>query len=124
MAIFVVMFGLSYKDLKVAPFGLGSTITPCTTDCPLTFACESCLDMTAKKLTFKNPMYGPRLDVLLQWGAKFSPCMRTDVAVYASLAADRQRECGVLASNTCEISDQDGYSCCTLANFRSGLSSE
>ena len=124
LIIFVTMFGIAYKHLDIAPFNLATGSVTCSgTSCPATFACETCYDTTAKRQSVSNLWYGPNLNTLLKWGAKFSPCMRRDTAVYTSLAQVREQECGVLPYNLCENGGQNGFSCCTLANYRSGMTS-
>ena len=125
LILFIVMFGLSYKHQEIAPFNLATSIVHCTpgSTCPVTFACETCFDSNATQQPVSNLWYGPNLNVLLRWGAKFTPCMRRDTAVYTALAQVRTEECGVYITNTCALGNQFGYSCCTLSNFRSGMTS-
>ena len=125
MIIFVTMFSLAYQKSQIAPFKIASQNTVCTgTNCPVTFDCDSCRDTTAITKEATNPFYGPYLSILLQWGARFTPCMRRDSNVYTALAKVRQNECGVFQNNTCEADPHDGISCCTLVNFRAGMTNE
>ena len=61
-------------------------------DCPVTFNDDP--EIGAISVELFNPWIGPNTHFLIQFNAKYSPCMREDTAIAQRLRQQRQDECG------------------------------
>ena len=78
-------------------------------ECPFGF--DGKANFNATRIEAVNPWIGPSQDFLIKFNARLTTCMRTDTAIQAGLALQREQECGTI--NSCDTGDpDDGFSCC------------
>jgi membrane associated rhomboid family serine protease len=115
----MVLFSLT--ELQFGKFGItnvGETCSSDTGNCPVKFNDDP--DIGAVSVELFNPWMGPNTNFLIQFNAKYSPCMREDTAISQRLRQQRQDECGSRitypngdpAFNELCVAQFQGHSCC------------
>ena len=106
---------------------LASTTEKCNpdSDCPFNFANQ--LNTSAEKEIKANIFVGPESSYLVEFGAKFSHCMREDKQQLTEASAERAKECGSSVAEVCDpsnavaYSEGRGFSCCEVARTEGGV---
>lgn len=116
----MILFSLTEEEF--GKFGLSNVGEECTVaagNCPVTFSGDP--QVGAVSVELFNPWLGPNTNFLIQFMAKYTPCMRVDTSIEKKLSFQRSNECG---SRT-ELNGQpefnercvevfQGYSCCVI----------
>eukprot|EP00049_Salpingoeca_infusionum_P005200 m.89238 g.89238 ORF g.89238 m.89238 type:complete len:653 (+) comp12886_c0_seq1:39-1997(+) len=121
--LFAFVMVYAYTKGELAPFGLNPLVTNCTAaTSPPCETFNGSLRLGSESILKRNFMYGPKESFIAGMGAKYTPCMRDDVAITTEARRIRAEECGPNRNNPCETGT--GYGCCTLPSGRKGMTSQ